>query len=101
MLSILALFAIETGSERVSPGAVFEGEEREGKFNNAMPWPVWKSPLETHLLRIFSACCSEILTPRSRRDCMISWASMRPAERMGSKYQVVEAHSGSNHTAAA
>lgn len=33
----------------------------------------------THLLRIFSACCSEILTPRSRRDCMISWASMRPA----------------------
>lgn len=35
----------------------------------------------THLLRIFSACCSEMCTPRSLSDCMISCESMQPARR--------------------
>lgn len=39
-----------------------------------------RSHLNPHLFSIFSACCSEILTPRSRRDWTISWASMRPAK---------------------
>lgn len=39
-----------------------------------------KNQLTPYLFSIFSACCSEILTPRSRRDCTISWASIRPAK---------------------
>lgn len=39
-----------------------------------------KNQWNLHLFSIFSACCSEILTPRSRRDWTISWASMRPAK---------------------
>lgn len=38
----------------------------------------YRSQVHSHLLRIFSACSSEMFTPRSRRDCIISWESIRP-----------------------
>lgn len=47
----------------------------------------------THRLRIFSACCSEIFTPRSRRDCIISCTSIRP-ERGANKNPVFRSKGG-------